>query len=49
MQYIQRHLERKFAVLEKTTVRQGAGGIICMSEAPIPIDPRNCFIPCNLI
>jgi predicted AAA+ superfamily ATPase len=40
---------KKFSVLEKTTVQTGAGGIICMCEEVIPIDPHNCFIPCNLI
>ncbi|MDR0841399.1 MAG: ATP-binding protein [Christensenellaceae bacterium] len=40
---------KKFSVLEKTTVQTGAGGIICMCEETIPIDPNNCFIPCNLI
>ena len=40
---------KKFDVLEKTSVEQGCGGIICMCEEVIPIDPKNCFIPCNLI
>ena len=40
---------KKFAVLQKTTVETGAGGIICMCEEPIPIDAQNCFIPCNII
>jgi predicted AAA+ superfamily ATPase len=40
---------KKFSVLEKTTVETGAGGIICMCEEVIPIDNKNCFIPCNLI
>ncbi|MDR3314640.1 MAG: ATP-binding protein [Oscillospiraceae bacterium] len=40
---------KKFAVLEKTSVQTGAGGILCMCEAPVPIDAQNCFIPCNLI
>lgn len=40
---------KKFSVLDKTTVENGAGGIVCMCEEPIPIDERNCFIPCNLI
>ena len=25
------------------------GGIVCMCEEVIPIDQKNCFIPCNLI
>jgi hypothetical protein len=40
---------KKFAVLDKTAVRTGAGGIICMSAEVVPIDSRNCYIPCNLI
>ena len=28
---------------------RGNGGIVCMCEAPIPIDSENCFIPSNLI
>jgi len=40
---------KKFDVLSKTTVGKGAGGIICMCEAPLPIDSSNCFIPSNLI
>ena len=40
---------KKFAVLQKTNVETGAGGIICMCEETIPIDIQNCFIPCNLI
>ena len=40
---------KKFAVLDKTNVETGYGGIICMCEEVIPIDDRNCFIPCNLI
>ncbi|MDR1110562.1 MAG: ATP-binding protein [Deltaproteobacteria bacterium] len=40
---------RKFSVLGKTTVRTGAGGIICLCEKPEPIDSLNCLIPSNLI
>ncbi|MDR1638485.1 MAG: ATP-binding protein [Clostridiales bacterium] len=40
---------KKFLILDKTTVETGTGGIVCMCEEPIPIDDRNCFIPCNLI
>ena len=40
---------KKFAVLEKTALRTGTGGIICMCEEVIPIDQSNFFIPCNLI
>ena len=40
---------RKFALVEKAGLEPGYGGIICMCEEVIPIDGRNCFIPCNLI
>lgn len=40
---------KKFAVLDKTTIQRGSGGVICMCEEVIPIDANNCFIPCNLI
>jgi hypothetical protein len=40
---------KKFSALEKTAVQNGAGGIICLCEEAVPIDPLNCFIPCNLI
>jgi predicted AAA+ superfamily ATPase len=40
---------RKFNVLSKASVEQGPGGIICMCEEVIPINSKNCFIPCNLI
>ena len=39
----------KFDVLEKASVTQGCGGIICMCKEVIPIDSKNCFIPCSLI
>jgi predicted AAA+ superfamily ATPase len=40
---------RKYEVFNKTHINQGCGGIICMCEEVIPIDAKNCFIPCNLI
>jgi len=40
---------KKFSILDKISLEQGCGGIICMCEEVIPIDPKNCFIPCNLI
>lgn len=40
---------KKFSVLDKTTIEKGSGGIVCMCEEVIPIDAKNCFIPCNLI
>ena len=40
---------KKYKVLDKTTLERGSGGIVCMCEEVIPIDQKNCFIPCNLI
>lgn len=40
---------KKFAVLDKASITRGCGGILCMCEEVIPIDSKNCFIPCNLI
>jgi len=40
---------KKFSVLDKASIEQGCGGIICMCEEVVPIDAMNCFIPCNLI
>ena len=40
---------KKFDILEKSSIKQGDGGIVCMCEEVIPIDANNCFIPCNLI
>lgn len=40
---------KKFDVIEKTKLRRGYGGIICMCNEPLPIDAVNCFIPSNLI
>jgi predicted AAA+ superfamily ATPase len=40
---------KKFSLLNKASIEQGFGGIICMYEEVSPIDARNCFIPCNII
>ena len=40
---------RKFDILDKTSTERGWGGIICMCMEVIPIDAKNCFIPCNLL
>jgi len=40
---------RKFELLDKANMERGNGGILCMCEEVIPIDEKNCFIPCNLI
>ncbi len=40
---------RVFGVLNNTGKQVGSGGVICMAEAPFPIDENNCYIPSNLI
>lgn len=40
---------RKYELLDKTAFDRGSGGIVCMCEEVMPIDEKNCFIPCNLI
>lgn len=40
---------KKYELLDKAKLERGSGGIICMCEEVIPIDSKNCFIPCNLI
>ena len=40
---------KKYELLDKAQLKRGSGGIVCMCEEVIPIDDRNCFIPCNLI
>lgn len=40
---------KKFEILDKAGVERGCGGLLCMCEDVVPIDPKNCFIPCNLI
>ena len=44
-----RRKTRKFEVVDKANRERGSGGIICMCEEVIPIDEKDCFIPCNLI
>lgn len=40
---------KKYELLDKAALARGSGGIICMCEEVLPIDSKNCFIPCNLI
>lgn len=40
---------KKYGLIDKIKLERGCGGIICMCEEVIPIDKKNCFIPCNLI
>lgn len=40
---------KKYEVIDKTKLERGCGGILCMCQEVIPIDHKNCFIPCNLV
>ena len=40
---------KKFSLIDKSALKHGNGGIVCMCEEPLPIDEKNCFIPSNLI
>lgn len=40
---------KKYALIDKTSLQRGNGGIVCMCEEVIPIDDKNCFIPSNII
>lgn len=40
---------KKYELLDRINLKHGDGGIICMCEQVVPIDEKNCFIPCNLI
>lgn len=40
---------KKFSILDKSGAERGSGGIVCMCEEVVPIDDRNCFIPCGLL
>ncbi len=44
-----RNLIRTFSVLKETERQVGAGGVVCMTDVPLPIDEKNCFIPSNII
>lgn len=45
----ERSLIRVFSVLKETEKTVGSGGVVCMTDVPIPIDEKNCFIPSNII
>ena len=40
---------KKYSVIDKTSLKRGSGGIVCMCEEVIPIDSDNCFIPSSII
>ncbi|MCR5094840.1 MAG: DUF4143 domain-containing protein, partial [Lachnospiraceae bacterium] len=38
-----------FHLLEKSSLKIGEGGVVCMIEKPYPLDANNNYIPCNII
>ncbi len=38
-----------FHLLEKSSLKIGEGGVICMTPKPYPLDENNNYIPCNII
>lgn len=42
-------LVKKYDFLDRSRLKRGVGGIICMAEEPLPIDDNNIVIPSNLI
>lgn len=40
---------KKYELLDRAGIARGSGGILCMCEEVVPIDEKNCFIPCNLL
>lgn len=38
-----------FHLLEKSSLKIGNGGVVCMTEKPFPLDADNNYIPCNII
>lgn len=40
---------RKFHLLEKSGIKLGNGGVICMCIEPFPIDDKNSLIPSNIL
>jgi hypothetical protein len=44
-----RRAVKVFGILQKANRPVGAGGIVCMTDAPYPVEQINSFIPANLI
>lgn len=44
-----KRLVRTFSVLTATQKKLGNGGVVCMADAPFPIDESNCYIPSNIL
>ena len=45
----ERRVINAFSLLEKSPLKIGEGGIVCMTGKPYPIDDKNNYIPCNVI
>ena len=45
----ERKLVNAFSVLKAGEKQIGNGGVVCMTDLPLPIDEKNCFIPSNII
>ena len=45
----ERKLVNAFFVLKGAERPTGNGGIICMTDTPLPIDEENCFIPAGIL
>ncbi len=45
----ERRVINAFSLLEKSPLKIGEGGIVCMTGKPYPIDDKNYYIPCNVI
>ena len=45
----ERSLTRAFSVLKSAEKTIGNGGVVCMTDVPLPIDEDNFFIPSNII
>lgn len=44
-----KRLVRTFSVFNSTQKKLGSGGVVCMADAPFPIDESNCYIPSNIL
>ena len=45
----ERKLVNAFSVLKETEKQTGNGGIVCITDTPLPIDEKNCFIPPGIL
>ena len=45
----ERKLVNAFSFLKGAERPTGNGGIICMTDTPLPIDEENCFIPAGIL